>query len=85
MMFFKTVTILSGVVAELCVLALPMWALGVPGVENNYAKGWRMGRNKIGGEARLRRQFVSAGTAVVILLAAAARMFQAFPTMRGPT
>lgn len=103
MTFFKSVTILSGVVAGLCVLVLPMWALGVPGVENNYAKGWRMGlnvllivplawfcdyvpyfllRNRVGEETRLRWQFVSAAIAVLILLAAAARMFQAFRTMR---
>ena len=45
MAFFKSITIISGVVAGLCVLALPMWALGVPGVENQYAKGWKMGLN----------------------------------------
>lgn len=45
MHFFKTVAILSSTVAALCVLALPMWALGVPGVENQYARGWKMGLN----------------------------------------
>lgn len=45
MAFFKSVTIASGVVAGLSLLALPMWALGVPGVENDYARGWKMGLN----------------------------------------
>ncbi len=43
MPFFKTVTVASATAAGLSVLALPMWALGVPGVENDYAKGWKMG------------------------------------------
>ena len=42
---FKNVTIISSTIAALCVLTLPMWALGVPGVENQYAKGWKMGLN----------------------------------------
>lgn len=45
MALFKTITIISSVAAGLSVLALPMWALGVPGVENQYAKGWKMGLN----------------------------------------
>jgi hypothetical protein len=43
MPFFKTVTVVSATAAGLSVLALPMWALGVPGVENDYARGWKMG------------------------------------------
>lgn len=40
----KTIQIVTGVTAALCVLVLPMWALGVPGVDgNNYARGWKMG------------------------------------------
>ncbi len=45
MAFFKSITTISSIVAGLCLLALPMWALGVPGVENQYAKGWKMGLN----------------------------------------
>ena len=33
----------SGVLAGLSLLALPMWLLGVPGVDNSYAKGWKIG------------------------------------------
>lgn len=43
MTFFKSVALISGVSAGLCVAALPLWAMGVPGVENQYAKGWKMG------------------------------------------
>ena len=31
--------------AFLCLLALPLWVLGVPGVENLYAQGWKLGLN----------------------------------------
>lgn len=47
MTFFKSIIILSGVLAALCLLALPLWMLGVPGVEGQYAKGWKMGLNVI--------------------------------------
>src|SRR5262245_59088258 len=33
----------SGLLAVLCVIALPFWLMGVPGVENSYAKGWKLG------------------------------------------
>jgi hypothetical protein len=29
--------------AALSVLALPLWLMGVPGVHNSYAKGWKIG------------------------------------------
>lgn len=45
MTFFKFSTILSGGAAGLCGMALPLWALGVPGVENQYAQGRKMGLN----------------------------------------
>jgi hypothetical protein len=45
MAFFKSITTISRNIAVLCVMALPMWALGAPGVENQYAKGWKMGLN----------------------------------------
>jgi hypothetical protein len=37
---------IGGVVAALCVLAFPMWALGIPGInddKNDYVRGWKMG------------------------------------------
>jgi hypothetical protein len=34
---------ISGVPAGLCLLALPLWLMGVPGVDNAYAKGWKIG------------------------------------------
>jgi hypothetical protein len=40
---FNLVAIFSIVIAGLCILALPLWILGVPGVQNEYAKGWNMG------------------------------------------
>src|SRR5262245_60450974 len=33
----------TGLIAALSVLALPLWLMGVPGVENSYAKGWKIG------------------------------------------
>src|SRR5262249_54558016 len=33
----------SGVLAGLCLLAVPFWLMGVPGVDNAYAKGWKIG------------------------------------------
>ena len=41
--FCITALSLSGVIAGLCVLALPLWLMGVPGVDNSYAKGWKIG------------------------------------------
>lgn len=40
---FKLVAIFSGVIAGVCVLLVPLWILGVPGVQNEYARGWNMG------------------------------------------
>lgn len=40
---FNLVAIFSIIIAGLCILALPLWILGVPGVQNEYAKGWNMG------------------------------------------
>jgi len=34
---------IGGVLAGLCLLALPLWLMGVPGVDNSYAKGWKIG------------------------------------------
>ena len=33
----------TGIAAGLSVVALPFWLMGVPGVENAYAKGWKLG------------------------------------------
>ena len=35
--------IVTGLAAGLSVLALPFWLMGVPGVENSYARGWKLG------------------------------------------
>ncbi len=37
----------TGVLAALFALIFPFWILGVPGVENTYAQGWRMGLDAI--------------------------------------
>ena len=34
---------MGGLVAALCVLAIPIWILGIPGVNNAYATGWTIG------------------------------------------
>lgn len=47
MLSFQQVAIFSSVIASLCVLILPLWILGVPGIENDYARGWGMGLNAI--------------------------------------
>ena len=41
--FCLVAVILSGVLAGASVLSLPIWLLGVPGVEGSYAKGWKLG------------------------------------------
>ncbi len=38
---------ISSVIAALCLVVLPFWILGVPGVEGDYAKGWSMGLTAI--------------------------------------
>lgn len=43
MTLFQVATIVSGIFAGLSVLGLPLWIMGVPGVDNNYAKDWKMG------------------------------------------
>ncbi len=47
MELFKAVTITSSVFTALCLLGLPLWILGVPGVKGNYADGWAMGLNAL--------------------------------------
>lgn len=47
MLVFKLVAGLSGMVASLCILIFPIWILGVPGIDNEYARGWEMGLNVI--------------------------------------
>jgi len=34
---------LTGIAAISSAVALPFWLLGVPGVENSYATGWKIG------------------------------------------
>lgn len=38
---------ITGIFAALFALIFPFWILGVPGVENTYAQGWRMGLDVI--------------------------------------
>lgn len=40
---FHTIQLWTGIVAGLCVPLLPIWLLGVPGVDGHYARGWKMG------------------------------------------
>ncbi len=40
---FKLIGLISGVAAGCCLLLLPLWILGVPGVDNEYARGWNIG------------------------------------------
>lgn len=47
-MKFWTTVILTMGISALCILALPIWILGIPGVENEYARGWKMGLLTIG-------------------------------------
>ena len=41
-MNFKLVAILSGVAAIACLLILPICIIAIPGVENEYARAWRI-------------------------------------------
>lgn len=47
MLGFKLVAGFSGIVAGLCILIFPVWILGIPGIDNEYARGWNMGLNVI--------------------------------------
>jgi hypothetical protein len=38
----------TGLVAGLSVLALPLWLMGVPGTQNSYARGWKLGLYAVG-------------------------------------
>ncbi len=38
---------ITGILAAIFALIFPVWILGVPGVENTYAQGWRMGLDVI--------------------------------------
>jgi|GEM_PF-2379009 len=42
-MVFIGIAIATGIIAGLCLLILPLWLFGVPGVNNNHARGWQMG------------------------------------------
>ena len=41
------VPILTGIPAALFALIVPFWIMGVPGVESDYARGWKMGLDVI--------------------------------------
>jgi len=47
MKLLKHITTISSVIAVFCVVALPFWIFGVPGIEGDYAKGWSMGLTAI--------------------------------------
>ena len=42
-MSFKLVAIFSITIAVLCFLFILPWGFGVPGVQNEYARGWKIG------------------------------------------
>ena len=42
-MVFIGIAIATGIIAGLCLLVLPLWLFGVPGVANESARGWQMG------------------------------------------
>jgi hypothetical protein len=35
--------IVTGAISAVCLLAIPLWMFGIPGIENEYARGWRLG------------------------------------------
>jgi len=39
----KKIIIISIILACLCVVAIPLWVLGVPGIEGDYAMVWTLG------------------------------------------
>ena len=41
------VPVITGAFAALCVLVLPFWIIGIPGVRNDFARGWEMGLDVI--------------------------------------
>ncbi len=41
------IPVITGAFAALCALILPFWIMGVPGVENDYARGWNIGLDAI--------------------------------------
>ena len=36
------IRLVTGIAAGLSILFVPVWIMGVPGIENEYARGWRM-------------------------------------------
>ena len=44
---YMNIPAITGWVAALCIGVLPFWIMGVPGVENDYARGWKMGLDVI--------------------------------------
>ncbi len=41
------VPVISGALAALCALVIPFWIIGIPGVENDFARGWKIGLDVI--------------------------------------
>lgn len=37
------IVVVTSLFSILCMVAIPLWIFGVPGVDNDYARGWRMG------------------------------------------
>lgn len=91
MTFFETITKVGHTMAAACVLALPLWLLGVPGVENQYARGWKMGLNVlllfppawlcVNATHRRNGKRVTGTLAAFTLAVAAVRLLQAIRTM----
>lgn len=102
MNLFTAIVIVSGLFAALCLLGLPLWILGVPGVEGQYAKGWIMGLyvllifpgvwllnyipyflfGRAANETtRASWQQITSAVALIAVVLALGRLFQAFKTM----
>lgn len=39
----RIIKTISTILAVLCLVAIMPWILGIPGVENDYARGWKLG------------------------------------------
>ncbi|RYZ61474.1 MAG: hypothetical protein EOP09_19895 [Proteobacteria bacterium] len=44
---FLSIQLFTGVIAGLFVVGLPVWLLGLPGVDGHYARGWKLGLNTL--------------------------------------
>ena len=42
-LFCLSALTITGILAVASLVAIPLWLIGVPGVQNQYAKGWKIG------------------------------------------